>query len=51
MVQIKTNIEKNTFKVVQMSFLAKHMILLIKKQVMIYLQYIYKIPSWNMIFT
>ncbi len=43
MVQIKTNIEKKLLvkvKVVQMSFLAKHMILLIKKQVMIYLQYI-----------
>ncbi len=44
------NIEKIIFKVVQMKFLA--IILLIKNLILIYLQYeMYKISSWNMIFT
>ncbi len=36
------------FKVVQIKFLAMHIKLLIKNEVLIYLQY--KISSWNMIF-
>ncbi len=44
------NIEKITFKVVQMKFLAIH--ITNKKKKWIHLQYeIYKISSWNMIFT
>ncbi len=42
-------LKKIAFKVVQMKFLAMH---IIKNEVLIYLQeYIYKISSWKMIFT
>ncbi len=49
-VQKNQNIEKNAFKVVQMKFLAMH-ITNQKLSFDIFTVGIYKISSWNMIFT